>query len=282
MSGSPPKTDAEAIPASASDIFHRVSRLIQEEQEIVKIPPEMTAEEALAKMKESNFSQLPVMVNGEVLGMFSYRSFSLKMSELDAKVNEALNMPVHEMLEKPTYAWIDDEFTSIIEDLDRKDVVLIGNQRRLQAVVTPMDVIRYLHNVASAFVLLEEIELSLRELVRSAVDRKTLGDCAVACLKHYDAGKVPTNLENMTLHDVVQIVRDGRNWDKFQSVFGCPRDHVGAQLRELPKMRNAVFHFRQGVTLNRHEKLVSIRDWLLLKLRICKARAAGPKGETNA
>ena len=54
---------------SLKDLFHRVGQILPEEQELITIPPETTAREALELMQKHNFSQIPVTAGNEVLGV---------------------------------------------------------------------------------------------------------------------------------------------------------------------------------------------------------------------
>ena len=264
--------------ASETQLFHRVGRLIPEDQEILTIQPDMRAADALAQMEELAYTQLPVVVGRTVLGLFSYRSFSLGVARMGEKAGDAADLPVQEFLEKPVYARVTDEFTAIIEHLNSRDAVLIGQEELLQHVVTPIDVVHYLHGVANAFVLLEEIELSLRALIRRSVDEPALRACIEHSLGHlYTPEKLPCRLEDMTVHDVVQVVRDGRNWEKFSPVFGGSRDRISARLKPLPDLRNDVFHFRREITVQDHQVLADVRDWLLMKIRAAEARDRGDR-----
>src|SRR5688572_10584934 len=59
-----------------SEIFHRINRVIPERQDLETISSKTNVREALAKMERLGYSQLPVVDGGEVLGVFSYRSFA--------------------------------------------------------------------------------------------------------------------------------------------------------------------------------------------------------------
>lgn len=269
-----PAPEQESV--SAVHVFHRVGRLIPEEQEVLKIPPNMKASKALALMEKREYSQLPVVEGQAVLGLFSYRSFALGIARMGDKAAKAPDLPVDEFLEKPTFASVTDDLETIIGHLNSKDAVLIGHEELLQHIVTPIDALRYLHNATRAFVLLEEIEFSLRELVRMAINEEELGVCIENSLGQlYQPDKLPGRLEDMTLADVVQVIRDGRNWERFQEVFGGTRERVGARLGVLPDLRNDVFHFKREITTSDHGTLTDLRSWLLMKVRAAEARRKG-------
>ena len=61
---------------SLIDVFHRVNRLLDEDQKLITFPPNKPVHEAISFMLEHNISQVPLLHNDVVIGVFSYRSFS--------------------------------------------------------------------------------------------------------------------------------------------------------------------------------------------------------------
>lgn len=264
---------------SVTELFHRLNRVLPEDQEIVSVKPETPVEEALAILAKHGFSQVPVMLGRQVLGLFSYRSFSksvMKMSgeASDLKLNPR-GMYVEDCIDRPIYARVTDEFRAWFDAIDKQDAVLVGDPNRLQGIVTAMDILRYLYGVASPFVLIAEVELSLRALIRLAVDREVLVECAKNCLKHYKEGELPSELEHMTFNDYVQIIGDGRNWSHFEPIFKGDRVRTRAKLVQIRDLRNDVFHFRRELTAEDYEMLSALRDWMLLKATAAEARKEG-------
>jgi len=266
---------------SVTGLFHRLNSVLPIDQEIISVLPETPVQEALDILGKHGFSQLPVMVNSQVLGLFSYRSFSQAVIKLscDAK-NQKFNpreMFVEDCIDRPTYARVSDEFRAWFDAIDKQDAVLVGDPNRLQGIVTAMDILRYLYAVASPFVLIAEIELSLRALIHLSVDQDKLVACANTCLKHYAEGSVPTDLEHMSFNDYVQIIGDGRNWDHFQPIFKGDRVRTRTKLEQARDLRNDVFHFRREITTEDYETLSALRDWMLLKATAAEARTTGGK-----
>ena len=76
------------MPNQPNDLFHRVNRILPEDQIVTKVPPETKAREAISLMEEKGYSQLPVVEGTEVLGIFSFRSFVLGTLKLnDRKID---------------------------------------------------------------------------------------------------------------------------------------------------------------------------------------------------
>src|SRR5690348_5934407 len=60
----------------ASELFHRINRIIPPDQSLLVIPPHCPVRDAVALMRKHGYSQIPVVDSGEVLGVFSFRSFA--------------------------------------------------------------------------------------------------------------------------------------------------------------------------------------------------------------
>jgi CBS domain-containing protein len=228
-------------------------------------------------MKEHQFSQLPVVVGREVLGIFSYRTFAGAVVTLGKTASQKqkfnpLELLVEDCMEKPTFARVTDEFAAWFDFIDKHDAVLVGEPNRLQGIVTAMDILRYLYGVASPYVLLGEVELALRALIESAVNPDTLAACIEECLKNKYKDRLPTRLEEMTFNDYVQIICSESSWEHFQPVMGGTRVRIRTKLEQLRDIRNVLFHFKRGLTMEEYETLAAGRDWMLMKARTAEAR----------
>lgn len=267
---------------SLKDLFHLVKQVLLETQELITFNADKTVAEALSLMYERNLSQVPVVEGSEVLGVFSFRSFSERLSKLPENIQKPLSLPVEEFLEDLKFAGITDELTALLDEFDLKDAVLVGSENRLQGIITTIDALRYFYQVASPYVMLREIELSIRELIRLSVKKGELEKCIDLSLrKHYEnSGRpVPDCLEEMTLNDYVMILRYKSTWEKFKFAFGGAANLVYAKLRPLPELRNIVFHFRREITIEEYDLLRDVRDWLLRRIRKLEARRGTKKNE---
>jgi CBS domain-containing protein len=143
-----------------ADLFQWINSVIPEAQEVVTVAPSTTAGEAVALLEQHRFSQVPVVRGGEVLGSFPYRSFARGAVELQQGHGALGELPAEEFMEALDIAYATEELASIFDALDRDDAVLVGAPNDLQAVVTPMDALRYLYRLTEPYVQLGEIERS--------------------------------------------------------------------------------------------------------------------------
>ena len=159
--------------------------------------------------------------------------------------------------------------------MDRDNGILIGTPERLIGVLTPMDFLRYLYRVASPFVLVSEIELALRALIRSAMTEAQIAVAASRSLSSaYKDRPPPILLEEMTFDNCRSLVNHDDNWTALEPVFGGTRTRAGAKLKEVGAIRNDLFHFRREITLQDHETLAGHRNWLLSKVKQAPGRPA--------
>jgi hypothetical protein len=183
---------------------------------------------------------------------------------------------VDEFLEQFKFVQLSDNWESIVIHLDKDDGVLVGHRDQLQGILTPMDVLTYLRDIANPFVLLAEIELSLRRIVRACVDEDELQACAQQCLASKCAPEeLPTELSEMTFNDYVQIIGHGRNWPHFEAAFGKGgwlRKKTEERLKEVRDLRNDVFHFKRRLEAEDIETLTKHREWLQMKTRAFEAK----------
>lgn len=265
-----------------SDLFHQINRVLPESQQLLTFPPDMPAREAVATLHARSFSQAPVMEGGTVLGVFSFRSFARRAAkcQYEEMAQQKLapgDFPVEECIEQFEYARVSSEMKNVFDTMERDNGVLVGGPDRLLGILTPMDVLRYLYNVASPFVMVSEIELTLRALIRMILSPEEIITCAIRCLTKQlgSEDKVPKTLEAMTFDNLRLIVGHGETWSKFSPLLGANRNLVSAKLKQVGDLRNDLFHFKREISVEDHEVLAGHRNWLLLTAQKAEIRAAG-------
>jgi hypothetical protein len=224
-------------------------------------------------MQKHKYSQLPVVESGQVLGIFSYRSFargtaSATLEEWKRQQTAPGDLPVDEFIERFEFVRLTEDVHRVIDAVGRDDGVIVGSPERLIGILTPMDFLRYLYRVAGPFVVVSEIELALRALIRRALSPNGIANAARRCLSgaYGSEAKVPVELEKMTFDNYVSLISYGTNWLELELVFGGTRSRTSGKLRAVGEIRNNLFHFRKEITQQDHDILVEHRDWLLTKI----------------
>jgi CBS domain-containing protein len=151
--------------------------LLPENQKIETILVTEPTADALERLAESGFSQLPVVdIHGHVHGVFSWQSFGRRMSEIHSLGIDLATLPVHETdMEKPRFI-SPDTFIDTGADWKEVDYVLVGDTDQLLGILTLSDIYGRLNDFAEAFVLLYEIEHEIRDLFRDLYSPSDLAE----------------------------------------------------------------------------------------------------------
>jgi len=268
---------SEFVTESLTELFHLVRSLIPDDQKVVYATPEMPVSEAIRLMETHRYSQLPVLQGHAVLGVFSYRSFTVRLMRMRQLREYAGDLPVDEFIEPFAFFQDGDNWEKIVTPLNQDDGVFVGGHNQLTGLITTMDVLNYLRQVAAPFVLLAEIEMTLRRTIRACVTEDELRVCTVNALaKKYPAVEdIPTDLTEMEFNDYAQIIGNRDNWPHFTIIFGegdWARKSIASKLQRIRDLRNNALHFKRKIESQDVQDLTDFRDWLQLKTRAYEAR----------
>jgi predicted transcriptional regulator len=268
----------EAAEAAAlGDIFQRVTQLLPSDQDLLSLDAGTSALEGLRKLGRDNYSQAPVTRSGRCIGVFSYRSFARTVAAFPEGKSSVAHIAVEDCLEQLPYVRLEDNIEDIFDALDRYDAVLVGEPTRLLAIVSPMDALYYLYGIANGYVLMRQVELALRHVIRLSTTSETLAACiAAAVAQKYvqQQREAPERLEDMEFSDLRSIITGGRTWEHFTGVLGQNHDLVKTRLAPLSEIRNALFHFRRPISGEEYETLAITRNWLLLRIEFAETPAS--------
>jgi len=103
-----------------SELFHRINRIIPENQQLLTVSPETLARDAIALLGKHGYSQLPVVEGNEVLGVFSFRSFAKRAAmttcqEVAQQKAAPGDLAVEECLERFEFARVTEEMRQVFD-----------------------------------------------------------------------------------------------------------------------------------------------------------------------
>ncbi len=177
MNAGQPALNEGTTPRRRPGPFGPASALLPVDQQVLTIPEDTPAVEALERMVDTGYSQLPVTDSaGQITGVFSWKSFGKRVSELHAARVDVAGLRVRDTdPERPRFisaeTYIDTE-----TDWSQIDYVLVGSRKGLLGVLTIADVFGRLNDFAEAFVLLFEIETEIRDLFTDVYTAEELDD----------------------------------------------------------------------------------------------------------
>ncbi len=169
---------------------------------LVSVGPRTPVVDALQLMLQHRYSQLPVLDGERLLGVFSHWSMAGHLAVYPG--SSIADLTVDAVIERLPSVTVKDPLDRVLEALEKHDAVVVMSPRGVQAIATPVDVLRYLFKVARPYVLLQEIELGLRDVISSSVTPDTLPsliDSAVGGFYRSKSKDVPRSLDELTFED---------------------------------------------------------------------------------
>jgi hypothetical protein len=210
--------------------------------DLVSIDSDATIATAVERMFETGRPQLGVSEDDELLGIVSHRDVSRVLylceqiqhenSVLEQSVTMAVNRSFQTV--KP-----EDSLFMLFEKLADSPYVIIdtGPSRKI---LRDVGLHQYLADEIEEFLLIEEIERTLRDIIRESVD-----DPLDSKLEETFSGldlRTPGRLEECSFRHYSIFVSD--HWETFESQFEHKQDFVRELIDRVGDLRNQMFHFR--------------------------------------
>lgn len=251
--------------------FFRVARIIPSDQEVLSMPPSMKVREALDLMDQRGFSQLPVVAGGTVIGVFTYRSLARGLHSM-RRQDSPLDVSVDDLLEDLTFVRPEAEVSEIWEAIERDGAILVGDDDHLLAIATASDVSQFLWDATRPFILVRDIELAVRDLIRYACPSSTELQGRIATVLPVPQRQNGQILEGLTLGELINVLIQGENFaQRFRLTFGNNRALVRGRLESARIVRNKVFHFIGDVSAEELQSLAVTWRWLERKVVMARA-----------
>ena len=221
-----------------------ISELSSANTDVVRVSSSASIEAAYTTMLRYNYSQLVVADldeprQSDIKGVVSFQSMT------NALMNGAPRT-VGDCIEKDVcIVQSHDDLESVVGELSKKDVVLvIGQDKKLQGIVTAWDLAEEFADLVDPFKRIGEVEERLRTLVR-----RRLGNNIVAeFLKEQGLSWNDPNAETeeLTMGELQRVLDFPGHWDSLNIRFDR-RIFIDA-LDEARKYRNRLMHFRDPLT----------------------------------
>ena len=216
--------------------FGPAETLLSENHEPVTVREDTPAWDALDRMMDTSFSQLPVMDDrDEVIGVFSYRSYAKRTLDYRGQKVDATELTVADCMDPAEFIPPDDYIdTNRATDWGQIDYILVGSNDDLRGVLTTSDVFGRLMDFAEAFVLLYEIEHDLRDTITMVFGEDQLGK-TIQKLSPTD-GRPIRSLEQCVFSQYVEVITGQRQWPLFEPFFKATRGVVLVDLNKVNEL----------------------------------------------
>lgn len=190
-----------------------------------------TVNEAITKMLLFDYSQLAVMTGERNLhGAVTWRSIAkIRHQRPDAPLSAAI-VPATEV----SYA---DDLIGVLPRLADEDFFFVrGPQRTISGIITTSDVVRTHGEMTAPFLIVGEIDQTLRWILEDAVDIDM-----VAGLCDADGVRQIDSFARLTMGDYQRVLENPEAW----ATLGWPLDRktFTQRLKEICEVRNNIMHF---------------------------------------
>jgi len=150
------------------------------------------------------------------------------------------------------------------------DSLLVGERNNLLSVLTSSDLLNYFRKVAGPYVLAQEIELALRQLILLILPYESFNEFIKRALKNPDNENTSREtyvLEDLNYEELERIVFNGDNFKLFGPIIGNRGVNRTRMLR-IRETRNLIMHHKtHKITFEDYNFLVLFRNLLLEWLR---------------
>ncbi len=243
----------EALPATAWDRprgpFGPASRLLPRSQQLFTVPPTTPCRDVLETMIDREYSAVPIVEHGRVIGVVTFESIHRAMLQLQtdapgSTIDAAHAMPVsaarRDVVFVAPHAYIDEGI-----DWLRVEHVIVGTPEQPIGLLTISDVWRYLDAFAHAFALIHEIEIGLRRFITLVLTEADIEVGSVlAQLEVAEHRPTPTSLDHLSFREHYEVMT-------LTIVETHFKDHLAtlpqaeSRFREVNQIRNEIAHFRR-------------------------------------
>jgi len=229
--------------------FYTAGDVLQQQSEVdlknpVTIQLNDTIFDALSVMFEDNFSQLPVLSEGRVKGVVTYKSIARVMKSVPQTDIE--EMSVKGATVEPEFVSERQDIFDLFETFAVDEYVLIGDKEELRGILTRYDVFHFLKRQFAPFIMIGEIEQSLRDLFRKSVDdlNERIQTTFEPRAGDDSSYSVPKSIDHLNFEEYKRFI--SANQEALPAQLANDKDLVLELLEKVRMDRNALFHFRSG------------------------------------
>jgi CBS domain-containing protein len=238
--------------------------LIEDQPKPVWAKPDTSVEEALKLMIENDFSQLPILdEERKVLGLVTSDSILRGVSYFRATLDK-LRVQDVEAIEKVSKYSLDDSIFDLLDGLNIQPAVLIvDSQDHLIGIVTAWDTTNYFRRRAEDMMLVEDIEVAVREHITTAFTDPATGELDQTALQAtMENAGIKKDFDRLSLYQYTRLLVAENTWKRYGSTFSVGAEHIKRLLDSVRQMRNMLAHFRGEISNAQRHELRFCAKWL--------------------
>lgn len=238
-----------------NDPIQRIKLLPAANKEPLSVTRDAKLSEAITLMMLNNYSQLPVMNSPRnVVGVITWESIGYAITN-GSKSEHARDYLDTEPVVLDYETPILDAVTKII---DNEFALVKKSDNTICGIVTIADISLQFLTVTAPFLLLEQIENHIRQIL----DGKFLVDELREICKLTSTDCDIEFIDDLHFGDYIRIVENPDNWERLS--LSIDRTHFIKHLDKVRLIRNDIMHFDpEGITAEQREDLVKMSNFLM-------------------
>jgi len=200
-------------------------------------------ETALRRMFESGYTQIGVERDDDLVGIVTYRSVVrtlLAFHQLEVGHKTLDKISVGAAVEDAHTISEDESLLAIFDALAEHTYIVINRDDEWR-ILTDYDLLTRLKQMLEPFLLIESIEMQLREIF-TRVFGDSLSEQLAETFGSDHPLPTPASVEHCSYAHYAQFI--SIHWEEFESIFDDQRDVIRELVLEIGDMRNRLFHFR--------------------------------------
>ena len=237
--------------------------------ELVTIQFGETVENCIKLMMENDYSQLPVVKKGEIMGVISFASLIKRVFQVGKSSTKRTRnwqqWKAEDVMEKPTFKDYHEDLLDLIKTLANDSYVMIRTENETHEIITSFDVLHYFKKTATPFLFLNDIENTLRTIIQSRFDDKTFRAKATALFSYSQKrSRIPRRVDDMDFGDYITFISS--HWTDFEQLLENKSIFLGYS-ETARDIRNDVCHFHGPICKSTKETLENFLNWLREKMK---------------
>jgi len=240
------------------DPAYSISKLAAANGGVVSVSPDALLSEAVTRMMSQGFSQLPVMTGQrDVKGVISWMSVGSRLALSDSHTVPNCHH-VRSMMQQAHEVRADTSIFDAISLIVQHGYTLVRDAtQKITGIVTASDLSMQFRDLTEPFLLLSEIENSIRNMIG---DRFTAAQLIAARDPGAQEREVST-VADLTFGEYIRLLENPERWEMLK--LAIDRSLFCRNLDEVRRIRNDVTHFDpDGITQNDLDVLRNFTSFL--------------------
>lgn len=225
------------------------------------ISREALLNEAVTTMMLNNFSQLPVVSGPRtVIGYISWNSIGVRLSNgvQSDKVIDYMDQDV-------TILDYETPLLDAISKVIRKEFALVQKDRMPCGIVTIADISEQFLTLTEPFLLLEQIENHVRQIL----DGKFLVEELRKFCKTGTEDRKIEHIDDLTFGDYIRLIEKPEHWNRLN--LKVDRIQFVKHLDKVREIRNDIMHFNpEGISEDQRNHLTKMASFLMSLIKYKK------------